>query len=559
MTHFLITSTLSLGALLAVYYLLLQREKMHRFNRVYLLASVMFSMALPFISIPVYKDAPAPVAQVQVQANVTPAPQPAPAFEAHVQDITRQRSITALPAAEPQIDYTPYVLWGLYGVVALLLALRFVFNIRHLYRLASHNEQVKTNNGTLVLLDDCPVPYTFLQYIFISKEEYANRAIEQELLAHEATHVRQRHTLDILFIEALKTVLWFNPLLYIYKHAIQLNHEFLADATVVTPNNVITYQQLLLQRATPRTSYALASSLNFSITKKRFTMMTKATTKNRALLLKLAALPVLAGLVYALSIETVAQQPQSTTTLTPAQITVNNSERDAYYSGVRVVVEDKVKGISFSKMYEELTDAEKDRYMFDVPLRLKKKHPTATQFESYKDKKTYAIWIDGKNLDNSVLASYKPEDFALFTGSSVYKNARTKQHPQPYQFSFYTHDYYDKHFKTFHYPGDTYQMNLSKEFKNGVEVGKTRTEITNPATGSRTISQLEYEQAPVKALEPAKNLNLNETMPQYPGGDSAFIQFIGAANRSDEVVFPKSPVEVGVDIFFTVETDGTMS
>ncbi|MES2487985.1 MAG: hypothetical protein V4581_18810, partial [Bacteroidota bacterium] len=73
-------------------------------------------------------------------------------------------------------------------------------------------------------------------------------------------------------------------------------------------------------------------------------------------------------------------------------------------------------------------------------------------------------------------------------------NARTKTHPQPYQFSFYTHAYYDLNFNKFHYSGDTYQLKITKEFKNGVEVKNSKTVITNPTTGSRKIGQLEEQE-----------------------------------------------------------------
>ncbi|MES2487986.1 MAG: M56 family metallopeptidase, partial [Bacteroidota bacterium] len=389
--------------LLLLYYLLLEREKTHRFNRYYLLAALPFSLVIPFITIPVYVN----VTAVQLQPDV-------------LQPVPNAVALTFIHGTIQQdVNYLPYIMWSLYGIVTAILAFRFIKNLWLFSKLIAQSETLPYKNAMLVLVNDAIVPHTFLNYIFINKDEYQNRSIEPELFAHELAHVTQKHTHDILFIEALKTLMWFNPLLYLYKRAIQLNHEFLADENVLTQtNNVITYQQLLLQRATPRTSYALASSLNFGITKKRFSMMTKTTKKNKALLLKLAALPVLAGLVYGLSTETVAKEtPYNDLLQYIAREDSLKQSRDTYYSNVRVVVDDKVKGMALNKMYEELTDAEKDRYMFDVPLRLKKKQPTAKELESYKDKKTYAVWIDGKNVDNSALNNYKPEDIALFTGS----------------------------------------------------------------------------------------------------------------------------------------------
>ena len=61
-----------------------------------------------------------------------------------------------------------------------------------------------------------------------------------------------------------------------------------------------------------------------------------------------------------------------------------------------------------------------------------------------KNKKNCSVWIDGKNVDNSELNKYKPSDFANFASTVILKNGRTKEHPQPYWYTFDTHDYYKK-------------------------------------------------------------------------------------------------------------------
>lgn len=284
MTDFLIKSTVSMALLLAVYHLFLEREKMHLFNRFYLLFALIFSLVLPFITI-------------EIVTKVITQPIPV---------------ITAIPVASSpiteEVNYTPYILWGIYGLVVLMLSIRFGYNLWSFLKQSYQNKTLPHKGAKLVLLNKDVLPHTFLNSIFINRQEYENRLIEQDLFTHELAHVNQKHTIDILFIEVLKTIFWFNPLLYFYKKAIQLNHEFLADESVVaTTHNVISYQQLLLQKALPPASYQLASSLNFSVTKKRFTMMTKATNKGKALLLQLSALPVLAALVFFLCTEAVAK------------------------------------------------------------------------------------------------------------------------------------------------------------------------------------------------------------------------------------------------------------
>ncbi|MFP9116531.1 M56 family metallopeptidase [Flavobacterium sp. RNTU_13] len=288
METYILKSILLLGIFLAAYHLLLSREKMHRFNRFYLLGSLLFSLVLPVITIPIY-----------VEAEASPPPEEA------------MQLVAAAPVATTEVVQTPYLFYaavGGYVLVVTLLAVRFMLNILKFYRAKRGKTLLDYKGATLVLLKDEMPPHTFLNYIFISDKEYERRLTEPELLTHELAHVHQKHTLDVLFIELLKTVFWFNPFLYLYKRAIQTNHEFLADDAVIHQHlNITTYQSLLLDKATPPMAYALASSINFSLTKKRFIMMTKTTTRLKAALLQASVLPVFAALVLIFSVEVEAQ------------------------------------------------------------------------------------------------------------------------------------------------------------------------------------------------------------------------------------------------------------
>lgn len=64
--------------------------------------------------------------------------------------------------------------------------------------------------------------------------------------------------------------------------------------------------------------------------------------------------------------------------------------------------------------------------------------PSKSQFEALKNKSEFAVWIDGKVIDNNVLEQYSREDFAHFNMSKVYKNARSERFPQPFQVSLFT-------------------------------------------------------------------------------------------------------------------------
>ena len=334
MSDFLIKSTITLFVLLAVYYLFLEKEKMHVFNRFYLLFSLVFSMVIPFITIEVIQEIAKPIIN---PGNIQIA----------------QGSAVLLE----ETNYLAIGLWSLYAIITLVLALRFISNIIKISSKIKLNSPIDYKNAKLILLHEKTLPHTFLNSIFINETEYNNREIEAELYTHELTHVTQKHTLDILFIEILKTIFWFNPIFIFYKKAIQLNHEFLADEKVVTSyNNVPFYQSLLLSKANENQTFYLASNLNYLITKKRLLMMTKTTSKTEALLKKAMLMPIVATLLFLLCTKVVAQETNVKKETTPKK---SGNLIKTYYDKTTFKIKDEKGKVASEKKYNELTPVEK--------------------------------------------------------------------------------------------------------------------------------------------------------------------------------------------------------
>lgn len=273
MTSYLIKSALCLGLLLAFYFLFLEKEKMHRFNRFYLLGIVLFSMVAPLYSI--YVE---------------------PSYTETISYATAKT--TQIATSSESISWQSVLLFT-YILIASILGIRFIKNAIAILLKIISNPKVKLDNAVLVLVQDEILPHTFWNYIFINTNEYKNNQIEEELFTHELAHATQKHTLDILFLEIIQVLFWFNPFLIWLKRAVQLNHEFLADDTVVASHhNISYYQHLLLDKAAWNNKFYLASNLNYSLTKKRLLMMKQSNSKFRILLKKLAILPILAGTLF---------------------------------------------------------------------------------------------------------------------------------------------------------------------------------------------------------------------------------------------------------------------
>lgn len=482
-----------MGLFWSFYAVFLKREKIFRFNRFYLLASLLISFVYGLIEINRETEVLVPYTTTQntnqtlVNSNVNP--------------------VIVNVEAYNSINFTS-VLIIVYFVGFSFFVYRFLKNLYYFYKLKNQNNQQKYRESSIVLVDRLNTSFSFLNTIYLDKNQFENQEIENELLLHEYQHIKQKHSYDVLFVEFLICFMWFNSFLYLYKSAIQLNHEFLADeATLDNVDDKKKYQYLLLQKDFRSKNNYLASNFNFLLIKNRLLMMNKNQSKFKSTLLISGALVLASFLFYSFCIKEVVvvkEQKESNkisqekqhekepekqeTNQSIGKRTVEYVDKEVpdaeYFKDVQVVLylskkdlnsyfdlKEKDTEILFSKKYQDLTKEELEKY---APFTFKhkpyeKKQPSKKEFEGFKNKNKYAIWIDDVNVDNAQLNKYKPSDFAYYSGSGVYKNARTKKHPQPFQYAFYTHKYYqEKNMDKWlsRYPDDSIEAWISSKQTN---------------------------------------------------------------------------------------------
>ncbi|MCG2610041.1 M56 family metallopeptidase [Flavobacterium sp. SM15] len=528
MILYLIKSGLCLMLLFGVYHFFLGRERMYRFNRFYLLISLFFGLLIPLNTI-----------ETKAISVVQEAPQA-------IEPIIPQQFTTA-PQTTSYLSPENIIL-AFYLAITLVLLIRFTNNLASMFLKIYHGKKVSHNDCTLVLTEEKSLPFTFLNYIFINQDDYLHNNIEPELWEHEKAHVQQHHSFDIIFIELLQVFFWFQPALYAYKNALQFNHEFLADQAVLQ-NSVPTqsYQNLILAKITDKKPLPFSSNLAYLVTKKRFIMMTKQTSTLKSALLKLAVLPLIAGLTASFSayeeIEITPAVPSlSKPILAPDSVKENSKNQEVtdaeYFAGVRFNVYEKFNGfkgvnLKWSKTYEEFTpeDFQKHGKWLKIWRQkpLEKKSPTAKELTDFKNSKKYAIWIDGVNVSNNKLNQYNPTDFAHFSGSVILKNARTKKHPQPFQYWFYTHNYYNEKkmgeaLKK--YPGNTIDMCIER-----------KSEVQDKATTAVPVQE-------------TKN-------PEFPGGITEFMKYFATNFKYPENL--KTTESLRLVASYNVTKDGTIN
>lgn len=269
-----------MGIFFVFYKLLLEKENMHVFKRFYLLFAFAFSLMIPSIVFMEYVSVDA------VEYN-----------EVVVSEVTHSDSVGVPEALEKDVLDIEPVLWAIYGLGLLYFGIIFMRNLLQVIRRIRKNPKQKAARFVKVLLHEELPPHTFFKYIFLNQKKVENNQIPKEVLLHEQTHAKQKHSIDVIFIELFQVLFWFNPMVYLFKNAMKLNHEFLADEAVLKKDiDRPSYQNTLLSYLSVDSQHKyqsrMANAINYSSIKKRFTIM-KTQTSKRAKFLRIAlTLPV---------------------------------------------------------------------------------------------------------------------------------------------------------------------------------------------------------------------------------------------------------------------------
>jgi Antirepressor regulating drug resistance, predicted signal transduction N-terminal membrane component len=287
-------------------------------------------------------------------------------------------------------------------------------------------------------------PYSFGKYVFLSKEDFENGRIANEILIHEKAHVTQKHWLDIFFIELLISVFWFNPVLRLYRNKMKENHEFLADEAVLRRTENIPHYQMLLINMISQKNTSLVSGFNYLTTKKRFIMMTK-TFEKKAHWKKIAVVPLFILAIGIFSTKIIAENGirpssdsfmenhQADETLIPGQGVspeLIKEFREIVNKYIENADDNKVKWKTYNLSEEERNrlyciyiqmndEQRKDQYMrFRGPLTpMQLRSPNRDEWQSCK--KASILWIDGKKAEPAVLNSHKRTDFTFFINNYI--------------------------------------------------------------------------------------------------------------------------------------------
>ena len=337
-TEYLLPIALGLMVLWVAYRLLFTNSNRFQFNRFYLLAAMLFSLALPMFGLLMGQSSPQVVAFKQNLLG---------GFMLNEITISYGEPTTVtLPEVEVA---TPtrihFSLWQVLGVIYLIgvavTALLFLFKMGKLVAMIIRSPKRKMDGYTMVFTHKEHGPYSFFRYAFFTDEK-----VNPDIIRHELSHISHHHSWDILMVELMKIFQWFNPFIYFYKRELQSLHEYIADDDVVaTGADKRNYMMLILQQCTAVDFSDMSNNFSLILTKKRIKMITKHEKAKGFWWKLLATLPVLA-LLLIVNARASAQQMKKTdetvyefSTKDITDIKIKIVDNDSIYQIVEVMPE----------------------------------------------------------------------------------------------------------------------------------------------------------------------------------------------------------------------------
>lgn len=270
---YLAESGICLGLFYLIYRIFLSGETFFRTNRLYLLFAIPLSFIIPLINIPSpflsAKDTGIRTFSLQSSGSIT-------------------RSIGL-----GDLVWIGYLL----GVLFFLLC--FGHKLAQLWILIKKHGYQKCGKLKLVYLEEDTAPFSFFNYFFLNKSNISQHDLLR-IIDHELVHINQRHSIDLIIIELLTIVQWFNPFVRPYKKSLKETHEYLADNQVIAQGcSRAKYQLLIFEQHVGMNLFEFVNNFNHSLIKRRITMMTKGKSKSWAKSKFLLMIPVICFLVLA--------------------------------------------------------------------------------------------------------------------------------------------------------------------------------------------------------------------------------------------------------------------
>lgn len=270
------------------YFIFFKNLTFFRFNRYYLLASLILPLVMPLIQLPV---------------TVSPT---VPNIHILLNEVT-------IGVINEEVTGPSFALWQwAYIIVAVLLLVKMISGVWSIISILRQSDKVVIDRHQLYVNARNINPFSVFKRIVVSRTIFQEQESLQRIVIHEEAHIQQHHGIDVFLAEILCTVFWFNPMVWILKKELKSCHEYLADEKVLEQDFDLADYFMLIFNNTLGQNVELANNFNQSLNLKRMKMMKKKRSSCFAKMMSVMAMPIILGATIMLTSQCTSTSEEAT-------------------------------------------------------------------------------------------------------------------------------------------------------------------------------------------------------------------------------------------------------
>ncbi len=275
------------GILTGYYYLALKDKVFHKWNRFYLLFTVLLSLVLPFISIDI---APTLAAEQGTAIKM-------------LQAVTIQDEIIVEMGQRSSFLTTNNLLVSGYILISLFFIGVLFRTLFKIYRIKRNYPNTEVDGINFINTNDKSTPFSFFNSIFWNESVDLHSSRGQQIFNHELAHVKEKHTHDKIFLNVVLLFFWINPFFWVIRKELNMIHEFVADKMSVEDGDINAFAEMILSSVYPGEQFSLTNNFFYSPIKRRLLMLSKNTNSKVNYVSRLLALPLAAMIFFAFTLK----------------------------------------------------------------------------------------------------------------------------------------------------------------------------------------------------------------------------------------------------------------
>ncbi len=296
----IISIAIAVAVLWVAYRVLFINSNRLIFNRTFLIVALGFSLILPAAGVYIGRSTPQIASYRQslfhgimldevvitAEGVTISTPVETPAGDA--------MAVAPVQASSQKFNLWHYI-WVVYLIGVGVMALLFLIKLTRIAIVIIRSPKKRMPGYTAVFTGKEHGSYSFFNYAF-----FPNENVNSDIVRHEMSHIAHHHSADILFVELMMIIQWFNPFIYMYKRELQSLHEYMADRDMVANGiDKQNYMMLILQQCTAVDFSNMSNNFSFLLTKKRIKMITQSKKAKGVVIKALLTLPLFALLLFA--------------------------------------------------------------------------------------------------------------------------------------------------------------------------------------------------------------------------------------------------------------------